>query len=306
MNHTFLFPGQGSQWVGMGQDLYNEYDRARSRFDGANEVLGRDLASIIFSGPTETLTATENTQPALFVVEAAIVDILGEKGIVPVVTAGHSLGEYGALYAAGVLSFEDGLRAVARRGELMAQAGKNDPGAMAAVIGMDRESLAAALAQVKSGVVVPANENSPEQTVISGGVDAVIEACEACKAAGAKRAIRLPVSGAFHSPLMKPAADAFAAFLGTISFNTPRCPVISNVSAELETDPVRIRELLLRQLTSPVRWVDSMKVLAGFDHGRCLETGPKDVLRGLAKKCDDTLNVISCGSATNIYSVLSE
>jgi len=306
MNHTFLFPGQGSQWVGMGQDLYNEYDRARSRFDGANEVLGRDLASIIFSGPTETLTATENTQPALFVVEAAIVDILGEKGIVPVVTAGHSLGEYGALYAAGVLSFEDGLRAVARRGELMAQAGKNDPGAMAAVIGMDRESLAAALAQVKSGVVVPANENSPEQTVISGGVDAVIEACEACKAAGAKRAIRLPVSGAFHSPLMMPAADAFAAFLGTISFNTPRCPVISNVSAELETDPVRIRELLLRQLTSPVRWVDSMKVLAGFDHGRCLETGPKDVLRGLAKKCDDTLNVISCGSATNIYSVLSE
>jgi len=306
MNHTFLFPGQGSQWVGMAQDLYNEYDRARSRFDGANEVLGRDLASIIFSGPTETLTATENTQPALFVVEAAIVDILGEKGIVPVVTAGHSLGEYGALYAAGVLSFEDGLRAVARRGELMAQAGKNDPGAMAAVIGMDRESLAAALAQVKSGVVVPANENSPEQTVISGGVDAVIEACEACKAAGAKRAIRLPVSGAFHSPLMMPAADAFGAFLGTISFNTPRCPVISNVSAELETDPVRIRELLLRQLTSPVRWVDSMKVLAGFDHGRCLETGPKDVLRGLAKKCDDTLNVISCGSATNIYSVLSE
>lgn len=306
MNHTFLFPGQGSQWVGMGQDLYNEYDRARSRFDSANKVLGRDLVSIIFSGPTETLTATENTQPALFVVEAAIVDILGEKGLVPVVTAGHSLGEYGALYAAGVLSFEDGLRAVARRGELMAQAGKDTPGAMAAVIGMDRETLAAALAQVKSGVVVPANENSPEQTVISGSVDAVTEACETCKAAGAKRAIRLPVSGAFHSPLMQPAADAFGAFLGTVSFNTPRCPVISNVSAELETDPVRIRELLLRQLTSPVKWVDSMKVLAGFDHGRCLETGPKDVLKGLAKKCDDTLNVISCGSATNIYSVLSE
>ncbi|MBN1306715.1 MAG: ACP S-malonyltransferase [Chitinispirillaceae bacterium] len=306
MNYSFLFPGQGSQAVGMGQDLYTTYPRARSRFDQANALLGRDIVSLIFSGPMERLTATENTQPALFIVEAAVADVLAEQQIIPVVTAGHSLGEYGALYAAGVLSFEDGLRAVARRGMLMAEAGKTSAGAMAAVIGMSEEALTATLTQVASGIVVAANENSLEQTVISGEAAAVREACEKCKAAGAKRAIQLPLSGAFHSPLMQSAADAFAAVLDTIRFDAPRCPVISNVSAALETDPVRIKELLLHQLTSPVRWVDSMKTLAAFDHGLCLETGPKDVLKGLAKKCDYSLNVISCGSAMNIYSLLAE
>ncbi|MBN1577316.1 MAG: ACP S-malonyltransferase [Chitinispirillaceae bacterium] len=306
MNYSFLFPGQGSQSVGMGQDLYNSYDRARSRFEQANALLGRDIVSLIFSGPMERLTATENTQPALFVVEAAITDVLKENQIVPVVTAGHSLGEYGALYAAGVLSFEDGLRAVTRRGMLMAEAGKASAGTMAAVIGMNKETLAATLTQVKSGIVVTANENSPDQTVISGEVTAVREACEKCKAAGAKRAILLPVGGAFHSPLMQSAADAFAGFLDTISFKAPSCPVISNVSAALETDPVRIKDLLLHQLTSPVRWIDSMMTLAALKHGHCLETGPKDVLKGLAKKCNYSLNVISCGSAMNIYSLLAE
>ncbi|MBN1757855.1 MAG: ACP S-malonyltransferase [Chitinispirillaceae bacterium] len=305
MGYSFLFPGQGSQSVGMGKALYEIFEPARRRIDQVNEIVGRDLVSIMFGGPMEQLTATENTQPALFAVEAAIVDVLAENGIVPVVTAGHSLGEYGALYGAGILSFEDGLSAVAKRGALMAEAGKNSAGTMAAVIGLTGEGLAAALAEVHSGVVVAANENTPEQTVISGEVAAVKEACEKCKAAGAKRAIVLPVSGAFHSPLMQGAADAFAEFLEGVSFSEPRCPVISNVSASAETDPARIKELLLRQLISPVKWVDSMNTLVGLEHGTCLETGPGMVIKGLAKKCIHTLNVVPCDSAMNIYSLLN-
>ena len=187
----------------------------------------------------------------------------------------------------------------------MAEAGKNSAGTMAAVIGLTGDALAAALAEVTSGVVVPANENTPEQTVISGEVTAVQEACEKCKAAGAKRAIVLPVSGAFHSPLMQSAADAFAAFLEGITFAAPHCPVISNVSAAAETDPLKIKELLLKQLTSPVKWVDSMTALSTLDHGTCLETGPGTVIKGLVKKCIPALNVIPCDSATNIYSLLN-
>jgi [acyl-carrier-protein] S-malonyltransferase len=305
MGFSFLFPGQGSQSVGMGKEVYETFDVARRRIDQVNGILGRDLTSIMFDGPMDQLTATENTQPALFAVEAAIVDILAEKGIAPVVTAGHSLGEYGALYGAGVLSFEDGLAAVEKRGALMAEAGKSSAGTMAAVIGLTGDALAAALAEVTSGVVVPANENTPEQTVISGEVAAVREACEKCKAAGARRAIVLPVSGAFHSPLMQSAADAFATFLEGITFAAPRCPVISNVSAAAETDPLKIKELLLKQLTSPVRWVDSMNTLNALDHGTCLETGPGTVIKGLVKKCIPALNVIPCDSATNIYSLLN-
>ena len=305
VKYSFLCPGQGSQSVGMATELFNEFSCVRERFALADEITQRPLSGIIQTGPMEVLTATENTQPALFTVEASIIDVLSKQNIRPTVAAGHSLGEFSALYAAGVFSFEDGLRAVTHRGKLMAEAGLVSPGTMAAVIGMDKEVLADTLLRVDSGIVVTANENTPEQTVISGDVAAIEDACERCKTAGARRAIRLPVSGAFHSPLMQGAADEFAEFLATVEFAVPSCPVISNVSAKPENDPVRIKELLLKQLISPVRWVETMLELAGMDHGICLETGPGAVLKGLARNCDKSLNVISCGTATNIYSLLN-
>ena len=255
MRYTFLFPGQGSQKVGMGRGLFDSSEAARRRFDECNKVLGRDLANIIFNGPEALLTQTQNTQPALFTVEAVICNTLKEKGIVPALAAGHSLGEYGALYAAGVFSFRDGLAIVAKRGALMANAGQKTPGAMAAVVGLDKQKIQEAIAG-EGGTVVCANENSPEQTVISGEVPAVTRACDACKAAGAKRAVMLPVSGAFHSPLMAQTAKEFAEFLAPFAFKDATIPVFSNVTAKPERSGAAIKDMLVRQLTSPVKWVD--------------------------------------------------
>jgi len=287
----------------MGADIYAAFEQARRRFDEANEILGRDLKKICFEGPAEELTATHNTQPALFTVEAAICDVLEAKGIAPSLALGHSLGEYSALYAAGVFSFADGLRIVAKRGELMAEAGRTAHGAMAAVIGISRDDIVKVLSTV-NGVVVPANENSPDQTVISGQAEAVKEAGEKLMAAGAKRVIQLAVSGAFHSPIMKPAADRFGDFLKTFPFTSARCGVVSNVSAKPETDPGVIRELLVRQLTSPVRWVDSMAYVGRQEAITCIEIGPGNVLKGLARKCNAALNVVSCETVDNLYSLL--
>jgi len=288
----------------MGKDLVDSFELVKKRFQQADELLGRELSAIMFSGPKEVLTETQNTQPALFTMEAAITDILNENSIVPSYTAGHSLGEYSALYAAGVLSFEDGVVTVAKRGALMAEAGKKVEGTMAAIIGLDKETIAEVLDGV-SGTVVPANENAPGQIVISGDVPAVKEACEKLKAAGAKRALPLPVSGAFHSPLMKDAADEFQSVLQSLQFQQPQCPVICNVTGKAENDPQKIKELLIQQLMSPVRWVMTMDTLASVDSGTFLEVGPGNILRGLAKKCNNELNVVPCDSGTNIYSLLN-
>ena len=302
MKYTYLFPGQGSQKVGMGQDFFKTFDYARRRFDEANAMLDRDLASICFSGPEDVLTETQNTQPALFTVESIICDVLRENGLRPSITAGHSLGEYSALYAAGFMTFADGIRIVAKRGELMAHAGKVAPGTMAAVVGMTAQRIQEVLSTQIKGIVVCANQNSPDQTVISGEVDAVKDACEKLKSAGAKRSILLPVSGAFHSPLMNKAADEFADFIASFTFNVPWCPVIANVTAQAENDPAKVKELLVKQLVSPVKWVDSMKLLVSLDYGTCIEPGPGSVLRNLAKKCQDQLNVLPCGTVEDVYS----
>ena len=287
----------------MGSDFYQSFEIAKKRFEETNVLLGRDLAKICFEGPEETLMATQNTQPAIFTLEAIICDVLKEKGITPSYVAGHSLGEYAALYAAGFISFSDGISLVVKRGELMGKACAARPGSMAVILGLPKERIREICAMVTEGVVVCANENSIDQNVISGETDAVKNACERLKSNGAKRAMLLPVSGAFHSPLMQQAAEEFTSFLAPYSFKAPRCPIISNVTAQLETSPEKVKGLLLQQLVSSVRWVDSMNLLLGLDHGVLLETGPGSVLKNLIKKCNDKLNVLPCDTATNVFSL---
>lgn len=303
MSCVFMFPGQGSQKVGMAKDFFETFEAVRKRFAEANAILGRDLQTLILSGPEEELKATQNTQPALFLVESAVNDLLKDKGIIPTYTMGHSLGEYSALYAAEVFSFAEGLKIVAKRGELMARTGKSAKGAMAAIIGLGKDTIKTIIAGIQEGCVVTANENAPDQTVISGDEAAVINACEKLKAAGAKRAIQLPVSGAFHSPLMQQAAIEFGNYLVSFDFQDAQYPVVSNVTAQPETSGKVIKELLIKQLLSPVRWVDSVSALSSKNIDVFIEIGPGNVLKGLVKKCNEQLNVVSCESVDNLYSL---
>ena len=299
---AWLFPGQGSQFVGMGKSLFDAHGVARERFEQADALLGRSLSDLCFQGPDEELKKTENTQPALYVCAVAARDVLRERGLEPSWVAGHSLGEYPALYTAGVLDFETGLRLVQARGNAMAEAGRQSAGTMAAVIGLDIERIDEVCGKASSGdsVVVVANENSPVQTVISGSVDAVDRACALAREAGAKRALPLPVSGAFHSPLVEAARRGMAGKLKEAEFKAPRCGFIPNVTGEPRDDPEAIRQGLVEQIASRVRWVRTVRSLAERGVQAGLEAGPGNVLAGLVKRIDRSVAVRPAGTAEDI------
>ena len=284
---AFLFPGQGAQAPGMGADLYDAHPEARDVFDEANDVLGFALTDLMFGDDAEALKPTEVTQPALYTHSLAANAVLAARGVRPSLAAGHSLGEWSALAAVGAVAFADGLRAVRRRGELMAQAGDVRPGAMSAVLGLAADALEAACAEATAGgegEVVPANYNDPGQIVISGDGDAVERAGRLADEAGAKRVIPLPVSGAFHSPLMAFARDGLAETLDALAISEPSCPVVLNVTAAPTADPDEIRRRLLEQLTAPVRWAQSLQRMADEGAGRFVEVGTGRVLSGLVRR----------------------
>ncbi len=287
MKTAFLFPGQGSQAPGMGRALFDAFPEARARFEQADDVLGFSLSRIMFGEDAEALRPTEVTQPALYVHSLAACAVLEKRGLLPDATAGHSLGEYSALAAAGALLFEDGLRLVRLRGELMAQAGQQRPGTMAALLGVtdeQAEALCIAISDSEAGLVQAANFNAPGQIVISGDVAAVEAAVARAAEFGAKRAVLLPVSGAFHSLLMEYAREGLADALTGVEIRTPRCPVYLNVTAQPSRDPDDIRQRLLEQLMAPVKWAQTLVNMHVDGVERYLEVGTGNVLTGLVRR----------------------
>ena len=278
---VFMLPGQGSQFPGMAKELYESNPTAREMFDRANEILGFNITEIMFDGTAEDLKQTKVTQPAVFLHSVILAKC--SPDFKPDMVAGHSLGEFSALTAAGALDFEDGLRLVSIRAHAMQKACEANPGTMAAILALPAETIEAVCAEV-DGIVVPANYNCEGQIVISGAVDAVAEASEKLKAVGAKRALILPVGGAFHSPLMQPAAEELAAGIESVEFKTPVCPVYQNVTALPTTDPAEIKKNLLAQLTAPVRWTQSVMNMVADGAASFTESGPGKVLQGLVSK----------------------
>src|SRR5580693_7469067 len=286
---AFLFPGQGSQSVGMGLDLAQTFPIARQTFDEANEALGFDLADLCFNGPEERLRLTEFTQPAIFTVSVAAFRVLTEAGVTPDYLAGHSLGEYSANVAAGAIEFAAAARTVRRRGQLMQQAVPAGEGAMAAILGMPLEAVLNVCQEASRDAgapVEPANLNSPEQTVISGAAAAVEWAVPLARLRGAKRALMLPVSAPFHCSLMQPAQDALAPILQQLTFLPARVPVVVNVNAGMIADPALLRDALIRQVTGAVHWTESMQVLIAQGVTNFIEVGPGKVLCGLLRQID--------------------
>lgn len=278
---AFVFPGQGAQYSGMGKDLYDHYSDARKMMHRANEILGFSITDIMFEGSDEDLKQTRVTQPAIFLHSVISAQLMTTYK--PDMVAGHSLGEFSALVAAGVLTWEDALRLVSERAMAMQEACEMQAGTMAAVLGMADEQVAQ-ICNTINDVVVAANYNCPGQVVISGSLTGVDLACKALKENGAKRALKLPVGGAFHSPLMQPAAERLEKAILATTFDTPQCPVYQNVSAKAETDKDIIQQQLLQQLTSPVRWTQSVQQMIADGAEEFYEFGPGDVLKGLIKK----------------------
>lgn len=281
---AYVFPGQGAQFSGMGSDLYEQSPRAKSLFDQANKILGFDITKIMFEGSAEDLKQTQVTQPAVFLHATILAQVLGDS-FTPDMVAGHSLGEFSALVANQSLSFEDGLKLVSKRAQAMQKACSLEPSTMAAVLGLE-DSIVEQICHDTPGTVVAANYNCPGQLVISGSVSAVEEACKKLKEAGARRALILPVGGAFHSPLMAPAQDELGQAIETTHFSTPICPVYQNVSASAVVDPSEIKSNLLSQLTAPVRWTQSVQQMIQDGAAAFIEVGPGNVLQGLVKKID--------------------
>lgn len=279
---AYVFPGQGAQFVGMGKDLYDNNTEAKALFEKANEILGFRITDLMFAGTDEDLRQTRVTQPAIFLHSVILAKSLGSQ-FTPDMTAGHSLGEFSALVAAGALSFDDGLKLVYARAMAMQKACEAEPSTMAAIIGLDDAKVEEVLKSIPE-IVVPANYNCPGQLVISGSFKGIEIACEQLKAAGAKRALPLKVGGAFHSPLMEPARVELAEAINQTHFNKPVCPVYQNVNAKAVTDPTLIRENLVKQLTSPVRWTQTVQNMVADGATQFIEVGPGTVLQGLVKK----------------------
>lgn len=281
---AYVFPGQGAQFSGMGKDLYDNSELAKELFHKANEILGFDITKIMFEGTDEELKQTKVTQPAIFLHSTILAACLGDS-FKPDMVAGHSLGELSALVANGTLNFEDGLKLVYQRALAMQKACEAAPSTMAAILGLEDAKVEEICASV-DGVVVAANYNCPGQLVISGAIPAVEKACELLTEAGARRALILPVGGAFHSPMMEPAREELAAAIKATTFNTPSCPVYQNVTASAVTNPAEIQENLMAQLTAPVKWTQTMNQMIADGAAEVIEVGPGKVLQGLFKKVD--------------------
>lgn len=290
--HAYVFPGQGAQFVGMGKDLYDNFPKAKELFDQANEILGFNITDIIFNGTDEDLKQTKVTQPAVFLHSVIRAICLGDD-FKPEMVAGHSLGEFSALVATGVLSFEDGLRLVSKRALAMQAACELQPSTMAAVLGLEDEKVVEVLKSITNEVVVAANFNCPGQLVISGSIAGVEQACEALKNAGAKRALPLKVGGAFHSPLMEPAREELAKAIEETNFSSPKCPIYQNVVAHAVTEPQEIKKNLIAQLTAPVRWTECVRAMISDGATLFTEVGPGTVLQGLVKKIDSSISAES-------------
>jgi [acyl-carrier-protein] S-malonyltransferase len=290
---AYVFPGQGAQYPGMGKDLYENSAEAKALFEKANDILGFDITKIMFEGTIDDLKETKVTQPAIFLHSVLLAKTV--KDFAPDMVAGHSLGEFSALVANGALTFEDGLKLVYKRALAMQKACEAEPSTMAAIVGLD-DNIVEEVCQSIDEVVVPANYNCPGQLVISGSFAGIDKACEMLTARGAKRALKLVVGGAFHSPLMEPAREELAAAIESTTFSKPVCPVYQNVNAQATTDPAVIKQNLIAQLTAPVKWTQTVQNMIAGGATSFTEIGPGTVLQGLVKKVDRTISTVGINS----------